>query len=150
MPLERPGMELSPRQRTARMVIALGVLLALVAGTFWGDDEHFPFGPFRMYSVRNDPNGTISATKVNGTSVDGRELRIRLEAFGLRRAELDGQLWRFANDSRLAGILAETYEEMGGRPALSELWIYRVYYQLEEGRIVDSFERTLGAWRNGT
>jgi len=140
-------MELTSRQRTARVATALGVLVALATGTFWGDDEHFPFGPFRMYSVRNDPNGRISVTKVDGTSAEGRRVRVPLDNFGLRRAELDGQLWRFSDDSRLAGILAETYEKMGSRPPLTELWIYRVYYQLEEGRPVASFTRTLGAWR---
>jgi hypothetical protein len=143
-------MELSARQRAARMTAALAVLLALIAGTLWGNDEHFPFGPFRMYSTRNDPNGTISVTKVRATSTDGRELRIPLADFGLRRAELDGQIWRFADDSRLAGILVEAYENMGSRPPLMELEITRTYFQLRNGRPVSSFERTLGSWRKGS
>jgi hypothetical protein len=129
------------------MTVAVAVLLALAIGTFWGDDEHFPFGPFRMYSIRNDPNGTINLTSVLGTSIDGRELRIPLGSFGLRRAELDGQVWRFADGSRLAGRLVEAYENQGSRPPLRELVITRTFFQLRNGRPVSSFERTLGSWR---
>lgn len=143
-------MELSRRQRAARLAIALGVLLALAAGSFWGDDEHFPFGPFRMYSVRNDPNATILVTSVRGTSIDGEELRIPFSDLGIRRAELDGQLTRFfADDSRLAGVLVESYENMGSRPPLAELRIIRTIHQLEAGRAVSSSERMLGVWRRG-
>lgn len=140
--------ELSQRQRVARLAVALGVLVALAVGSLWGDDEHFPFGPFRMYSVRNDPNGTVLVTSVRGTSIDGDELRIPFSDLGIRRAELDGQLTRFfADDSRLAGHVVESYENMGSRPPVAELRIIRTIHQLEAGRVVSSSERTLGVWR---
>ena len=43
------------------MIVVLGLLLA---GTVWGDDDAFPFGPFRMYSTRNDPNAPVISTRV--------------------------------------------------------------------------------------
>ena len=142
-------MELSPRQKTARLAVALAVLAALALGTAWGDDDNFPFGPFRMYSVRNDPNGTVKETRIRGTSIDGRELRIPFRAFGLRRPEVDRQLWWFADDDRLAEIMVQSYENSGSRPALSELRIIREVHQLRGGRPVGSFEMTLGVWRAG-
>ena len=142
-------MDLSPRQKTARVAVALGVLIALAFGTAWGDDDNFPFGPFRMYSVRNDPNGTVKETRIRGISSDGRELRIPFRAFGLRRPEVDRQLWWFADDDWLAGILVQAYENRGGRPPLRELKIVREVHQLENGRPAGSLETTLGVWRIG-
>ena len=103
-----------------------------------------------MYSVRNDPNATILVTSVRGTSIDGEELRIPFSDLGIRRAELDGQLTRFfADDSRLAGVLVESYDNMGSQPPLAGLRIIRTIHQLEAGRAVSSSERMLGVWRRG-
>jgi len=142
-------MELSPRQRSARLIAAVAVVVTLAAGTAWGDDKHFPFGPFRMFSVRNDPNGTIKVIRIRGTSVDGRVLEIPPAAVGLRLAEIEGQLSRFVEASRLAGLLVEGYRTTGGHPPLRELRITRVVHQLKEGRRVSSIEKTLGVWRRG-
>jgi hypothetical protein len=122
------------------------IMAALLAGTAWGDDEHFPFGPFRMYSTRNEPNGTISVVKLRGTTLKGEEISLRPSTFGLRHAEVDGLLLRFVDDSRLAAHLVEAYDNLDRSPRLKELKILRGFYQLDEGRPVGYFEKAFGVW----
>jgi hypothetical protein len=132
--------------RIARLTAAAIVMAALLAGTAWGDDEHFPFGPFRMYSTRNDPNGTISVVKLRGTTMQGEEISLHASTFGLRHAEVDGLLLRFVDDSRLAAHLVEAYDNLDRSPRLKELKILRGFHQLDEGRPVGYFEKTFGVW----
>jgi hypothetical protein len=133
-------------RRAARLTGVAIVMAALLAGTAWGDDEHFPFGPFRMYSTRNDPNGTISVVKLRGTTLQGEEITLRASTFGLRHAEVDGLLLRFIDDSKLAAHLVEAYENLDRSPRLKGLKIMRGFYQLKEGRPVSYFEKTFGVW----
>lgn len=126
----------------------MAAILALAAGTIWGDDHHYPFGPFRMYSTRNDPNGTVSVVRLRATTVNNEEITLHSKAFGLRPAEIDGLLISFDDDSQLAAYLAEAYGNVGGGPPLSELRIGRDLIQLERGRAVGYSEHVLGVWRS--
>ncbi len=121
-------------------------MAALLAGTAWGDDEHFPFGPFRMYSTRNDPNGTVMDVRLRGTTSRGEEISLRTGAFGLRPAEVDGLINRFADDSKLAAYLAEAYEDLNRRPHLDRLEVIRRIYRLKESRPAAYHEKTYGVW----
>jgi hypothetical protein len=132
-------------RRGARLTATAVVMAALLAGTAWGDDEHFPFGPFRMYSMRNDPNGTVSDVRLRGTTPRGEVISLHPSTFGLRSAEVDGLLDR-VEDSRLAAHLAEAYRDLDRRPRLDELRIFRRFYQLHDSRPVRYFEKTSGVW----
>jgi hypothetical protein len=133
-------------RRGARLTATAVVIAALLAGTAWGDDEHFPFGPFRMYSIRNDPNGTVMDVRLRGTTSRGEEISLRAGTFGLRPAEVDGLLNRFADNSKLAAYLAEAYENLNRRPRLERLRIIRGFYRLNESRPVRYYEKTFGVW----
>lgn len=87
-----------------RMRVAAGLAVAalLVAGTFWGDDDNFPFGPFRMYSTKQELDGEVRATEVDGLTSTGEWIGIPFDDFGLRRADIEGQL----------GMLAEPPENV--------------------------------------
>ena len=57
---------LTTRGRVTRLgATALGLVL-LLAGTIWGSDDDFPFGPFRMYSTSSPPNAPAPDTRVEG------------------------------------------------------------------------------------
>jgi hypothetical protein len=100
---------LSPAARTARLVCAGVALVLLLAGTLWGQDDAFPFGPFKMYSGRADPNATVVSTRVVGLTAAGEEVRLSGGQVGLRRAEFEGQLPRISAHPELLGLLAHSY-----------------------------------------
>ena len=60
---------------TGRLVRVLATVVAstlLLAGTIWGTDDHFPFGPFSMYAGINGPNDPAPDTRVEATDATGR------------------------------------------------------------------------------
>src|ERR671922_1847950 len=96
-----------------RRLIAIGAVVgSLVVGTFIGQDDHFPFGPFRMYSIRNRLDGRIKGARVEITTTTGRQMQLPINPndFGMRRAEVEGQIDRFIEDPDLLGALADAYE----------------------------------------
>ena len=88
----------------------LGVVLGLLAGTFWGDDDNFPFGPFRMFSTTNQLDGHVDSAEVWGVTSSGEEILLQWEWIGLRRAEIEGQMPRFAQDPEALRFVAEAYD----------------------------------------
>ena len=124
----------SARRRT-RLAVGAVVLALLLGGTVWGDDSEFPFGPFRMYSTRADPDQPVVSTTVVGVTADGDELRMSGGETGLRRAEFEGQLPRLVEQPELLGLLAGTYAR--AHPDAEELVAVRIVqrrYELWDGR----------------
>lgn len=126
---------LSPAGRRVRLA-ATGVVLALLlGGTVWGTDSDFPFGPFRMYSTRADPDRPVVSTSVVGVTADGDQVRLSGGEVGLRRAEFEGQLPRLVDQPELLGLLADSYAE--GHPEAEPLVAVRVVqrrHALDGGR----------------
>ena len=126
---------LPPPARRTRGVVSAVVLALLLGGTVWGEDSEFPFGPFRMYSTRADPNQPVVSTSVVGVTADGDELRLSGGETGLRRAEFEGQLPRLVEHPELLGLLAGTYAD--AHPDVEELVAVRIVqrrHELRDGR----------------
>src|SRR4051812_19828841 len=102
---------LSSRGRAVRVAVtALGVLLLLL-GTFWGQDDDFPFGPFRMYSTAPDPDADAPDTRVEGVDTGGRTIVLTEANSGLRRAEIEGQQQAYIADPARLRQVAVAYAE---------------------------------------
>ncbi|SHG88189.1 hypothetical protein SAMN05444351_3542 [Geodermatophilus nigrescens] len=139
-PAEGDVIRLSPAGRRARLAASLVVLALLLAGTVWGTDAHFPFGPFKMYSTRASNDAPVVSTRVVGLTGDGREVRLSGGEVGLRRAEFEGQLPRLVNDPALLVLLADTYaEHHPGGPELVEVQVVQRHFELVDGEVT-------GAW----
>ena len=126
--------------RRVRLAVSAVVLALLFGGTLWGEDSEFPFGPFRMYSTRADPNQPVVSTSVVGVTADGDELPMSGGETGLRRAEFEGQLPRLAEQPELLGLLAESYAE--AHPDAEGLVAVRIVqrrYELRDGRRTGAF-----------
>ncbi|MFC8615372.1 hypothetical protein ACFT9M_02975 [Micromonospora purpureochromogenes] len=126
---------LTPRGRAVRLgATALGLAL-LLAGTLWGVDDHFPFGPFRMYSTSEPPNAPAPDTRVEGVDRTGAVIALGQEATGIRRAEIEGQQDRYAADPTLLRQVADAYAERHpGAPELIEVRIVIRWYGIHQGR----------------
>ena len=83
---------LGRRGRRTRLLATAVLFGALVAGSAWGDDVHFPFGPFRMYASTEALDGVTSWYVLVGVGPDGVRHEIPTSEVGLRRAELEGRV----------------------------------------------------------
>jgi len=144
------GERLSKTGSKARAIATIAVLGALLAGGFFGDDDHFPFGPMRMYSTTNEVDGPVSSIHLEGTTVDGEVVAIKINAIGMRPAELDGQVPRFRADPSLMRSVLETYEKTNpdGYDLVS-LRLVRGIHQLEDRKEISYSEELIAEWTSG-
>lgn len=122
----------------------LVVLALFLAGTVWGDDDEFPFGPFRMYSTRNDPNTPVISTRAVGVTAAGEEVRLSGGQVGLRRAEFEGQINRLREHPELLGLLADAFAE--ANPSAPELVAVQMIHrrlELADGRPTGDYTDTV-------
>ena len=142
-----PAGMLTTTQRRTRALASGLVAFALLVGTFWGDDDHFPFGPFRMYSTTSDPNGEITVPFFRAVDASGRSLELRSRDFGLRPAEVNGQIYSVRDDPAYLEHFAAAYERLHpSEPHLVELTLWQGLHILEDSRPVAYRERQLARW----
>jgi hypothetical protein len=124
----RPGVA----ARLAAVVVFGGLLLA---GTVVGEDDAFPFGPFRMYSTTDSLDAPVKSTRMEAVDADGRRLPLRGTEVGLRRAEIEGQMARFRAEPRLLRSLATAYRNRNPhRPRLARIEIITRHIELRDGK----------------
>jgi hypothetical protein len=135
LPAAAEVVHLAPVARVVRLAAAAVVLLVVLAGTVWGDDDAFPFGPFRMYSTRADPDAPVVSTRVVGLTAAGEEIRLSGGQVGLRRAEFEGQLPRIEAHPELLGLLADAFAaDNPDAPALVEVQVVQRRFELSSGQ----------------
>jgi hypothetical protein len=140
---------LTRRARSVRLgVTALG-LAVLLAGTAWGTDDDFPFGPFRMYSTSDPPDAPAPDTRVEGVDRTGAVVDLGEDATGLRRAEIEGQQSRYVTDPGRLRQVADAYAERHPDAAgLVEVRIVIRWYGVRAGRPTGRWtDETVVAWR---
>ena len=138
---------LSSLARRVRMGALAVTMVALLLGTFWGDDDHFPFGPFRMYSVANKTDGVIRVPALEATTESGLNIDVAFSDIGLRRAELEGQIDRFIADESLMRHLITAYDRFAN--ADHEIVEFRVVEQanyLRDGSVYKTEEQVVATW----
>jgi hypothetical protein len=126
---------LTSRGRAVRVAAtALGLAL-LLAGTAWGQDDHFPFGPFRMYSTAPGPDADAPDTRVEGVDTTGRTVVLNEANSGLRRAEIEGQQQAYVADpGRLRQVAVAYAERNPGAAPLTEVRIVIRWAGIEDSR----------------
>ncbi len=143
--IQAPG-ELRPGARAVRTVATLAVAVLLTAGTVWGNDDEFPFGPFRMFSTSTPASSVVSLVRLEALTADGewRPAALSRRNIGLTRAEVEGQIPRFERDPELLGRIAGAHVRLRPR---DEPWIglrlLRVRHLLQDRRPTGEVEETL-------
>jgi len=142
------GTVLDERGRRARTALTVAVAGLVLAGTFVGQDDDFPFGPFRMYSTRDDPDGTVVSTRVEAVDRTGTVRAVDERSTGLRRAEVEGQVARFRARPELLGALAAAHRRLRPHePPFVELRVVEQAYALRDSRPTGgSTERVVARW----
>ena len=140
---------LSAAGRRVRVAVTLLLAVLTLAGTAVGQDDDFPFGPFRMYSTRDDPDGTVVSTRVEAVDATGRTRVVDERSTGLKRAEVEGQADRFRTEPALLGALARAHERLQpDEPRLVEVRVVERVYQLRDSRPTGrESERVVARWR---
>jgi hypothetical protein len=139
---------LRQNRRRACALATAAVLTAAVGGSVWGQDDHFPFGPFRMYSTTTPASGSVFIPIFVGTASDGEHLRITPSQVGLRRAEVLGRIKQIRRDPEFLRHYADAYERLHpGTSRVVELDLVYEIHHLEDGSPVTSEERTIVQWR---
>ncbi len=125
----------SPGRR--RLVATALVAVLLLWGTFWGQDDDFPFGPLRQYSTATDPDGLVWVTHAYGRFDDGIERPLLEGDIGMRIAEFDGQFHRIKDEPELLRPLADAYHQRHPEgPRLVRLRLQRDAKKLEGREVV--------------
>lgn len=110
--------------RTGRLLATLVAGALLLAGTIWGVDDDFPFGPFRMYSTAPGPDEPAPDTRVEGVEGGGAVVPLSERNTGIRRAEIEGQMAAYrADPSRLRQVADAYASHNPDAPALVEVRI---------------------------
>jgi hypothetical protein len=135
--------------RRARVAITLVLAVLTLAGTVVGQDDDFPFGPFRMYSTRDDPDGTVVSTRVEAVDATGRLRVVDEHSTGLKRAEVEGQVGRFRADPALLGALSRAHDRLRPQePPYVEVRVVERVYELRDSRPTGAeSERVVATWR---
>lgn len=135
--------------RRVRVAVSLLVAALTLAGTLVGQDDDFPFGPFRMYSTRDDPNGTVVSTRVEAVDAAGRVRTVDERSTGLKRAEVEGQVARFRARPELLGALSRAHDRLRpDEPAFAQVRVVERVYQLRDSRPTgQESERVVVSWR---
>ncbi len=115
---------LSTRGRVARVAVTVAGMVLLLLGTLFGQDDDFPFGPFRMYSTAPGPNADAPDTRVEGVDATGRTVVLTEANSGLRRAEIEGQQQAYVDDPARLRQVATAYAEKS--PAAAALRTVRI------------------------
>ena len=124
------------------MLVTLLAGVLLLAGTLWGTDDDFPFGPFRMYSTAPDPNGDARDTRVEGVDGDGQVVAITEGNSGIRRAEIEGQQQAYVeNPARLDQVITAYEEHSPAAQPLRSVRIVVRWHGIEHAR-------PTGTWRD--
>ena len=112
--LTGPVVRLSAGRRAVRTTVTLVVAALLTAGTLWGGDDVFPFGPFRMFATSSATTGAISvaAIEVRTAPGDWQPAPLTLRTVGMNRAEVEGQMLRMEAEPELLGSLAGAYARL--------------------------------------
>jgi hypothetical protein len=145
--LARVAVRVTSTGKSLRLSGTALVMALLLAGTFFGDDDHFPFGPFRMYSTTNELDGTVNTIRFRAVNAEGETVEPRSQDFGLRPAEINGQVARIRRQPELLSRLAETYGRLHpDRPPLVEIELRYGLHQLSNGRPIAYSEEEVATW----
>jgi hypothetical protein len=100
---------LTQRGRIIRITVTLVVAAAVLFGALWGQDDLFPFGPFRMYATADKLNSPVDDTRFELVDTTGAIVELTQYNTGIRRAEIEGQLGRFRADPALLKVIDDAY-----------------------------------------
>ena len=138
---------MSETGRRIRLGATAAALVLVIAGSLWGDDDNWPFGPFRMYSTTQHINGSVREPFFRALTETGEVLRLGASDMGLKRAEILGQRRRIEAHPELLRSLALAHANFHPEaPRIEKLSLVMEVHKLRNGRPVSTSEQVLVTW----
>lgn len=140
---------LSSWARRIRVIAAVVVLALITLGTVRGGDDDFPFGPLRMYSTRDNPNGVVQQGVVQAVTRSGRLRDVTNTSGAPRRAELEGRMGEFAAHPDRFAAVAVAYVPKANATAADPVISIRLVrrgFPLHNGRAGPSVDVVVATW----
>jgi hypothetical protein len=139
---------LSTTGRAVRILVTLLAGGLLAAGSLWGEDDHFPFGPFKMYASAAAPDAPTIDTRLEATNVNGETVLLTERNTGIRRAEIEGQMGRFRREPELLRVARDAYHHRNPHaPALVEIRVVIRWHEVRDFRPTGEWsEEVVAAW----
>jgi hypothetical protein len=96
----------------AGLVLVLGA--GFVLGSVVGQDDWWPFSPWRMFSTSTSPHGAVVAMSIERRTADGgwEQAPLSPRSVGLSRAEVEGRVPQLTADPAMLGTLAATHARL--------------------------------------
>jgi hypothetical protein len=139
---------LTVRGRRLRGVATLAVAALLLAGSVWGSDDDFPFGPFRMYAGVNDPNGVVISSYMQAVLPGGKVIRVDERGTGLRRAELEAEVGDFTRAPATLARIAKAHAELHPDEApYIEVQVVQLAQHLHNAALAEQTTKVIAEWR---
>jgi hypothetical protein len=130
----KPVEGMSPSGQRIRVAVTLFAALLLIVGSVWGQDDDFPFGPFRMYATTANLNSPAPDTRVEATEATGAVVPLTEGNTGIRRAEIEGQMGRFKADPALLKVVWNAYARRNPKaPEVRRVQIVIRWHELRQG-----------------
>jgi hypothetical protein len=111
----------SPAGRGWRLLLCLVLTSLFLAGTVVGQDDWWPFGPWRMFANATPPSGSVISLRVE-VQVDGDRADpagpgwqiapLTPSAVGLNRAEVEGRIPQMTAHPAMLGTLAASHARL--------------------------------------
>ncbi len=133
-----------------RLVATVAFLAAMFVTTLFGYSDHFPFTPMTQFAGSVGNGDDFVERHLVGGAAGERPESIPFRDFGIRRAEVTGQLRHFGSDAEpLLEHLARAYEEFNpDNEPLATLQLVEDVYLVRDHR-PHLIERTvIGTWRD--
>lgn len=149
-----PGEQTLRLGRTAKSLLATSLLMVsalFLAGTFFGTDAWWPFGPWRMYATSTAPSGPVGSTLIEVRTADATDWRpapLVPDTVGLNRAEIEGRMPRIEADPSMLGTLIDSHARLRpDEPAWTAVRVVRSDVLLRDGSPTgETRDTTLAVW----
>jgi hypothetical protein len=96
-------------------VVLLAFATVFVLGSVVGQDDWWPFSPWRMFSTSTPPSGVVVAMALEVRTADHpswRSTGLTPWNVGLNRAEVEGRIPQITSRPQLLGTLAESHARL--------------------------------------
>jgi hypothetical protein len=131
-----------------RSVVTLVAGVLVLAGSVWGSDDDFPFGPFRMYAGRNDPNGDVVSSYMRAVLPGGKVIRVDERGTGLRRAELEAEIDGFLHYPSSLARIAQAHAQLHpDEPPYVEVQVVRLDQHLHHAALAQQTTTVVADWK---
>jgi hypothetical protein len=101
--------------RAWRALLLLVLTSLFLGGTAVGQDDWWPFSPWRMFSTSTSPSGSVNSLRIEaqiGNDPTWQLAPLVPSSVGLNRAEVEGRIPQITADPTILGTLARSHAEL--------------------------------------